>query len=591
VADQGDPQPTAPARDRLSSVRGVVLRLVLATVVAAVVSLPLALSWAVNRTDVQQIVGVTPTTFSLTTAGRSELRLGVAGTLFIPQSRGPFGVVATVDGPAVPDVGNGDLASYVTPQMLQLYTGLFHDPGPAITGYLDLLVRQFWHELLTAELFLAALGGLTLFVFDLLLRRGGSGLEPRTSRESLWRGAAVVVVGLVVTSTLAFFQTRPLEAAGDDGRSGGVYSLPSLTGSIAEGTTTNSPLLTSLLAGVVPKVQQLVERQEEQVRVYRATASRGLREQAPLMTGPRPGETAVMMQSDMHCNATMTALQGQVVSMLRERYGAGVPALMAITGDLTTNGTAAEGQCIENEAAEADGAPIAAVTGNHESTVSVTEMKDAGMTVLSGTVKELAGVSVLGDGDPERSELFGGTELRGDETEEQMGARLLAAARDERPDLVLVHEAYAAQAFVGVHSMAEFLDRGGSPTTRYDDGVRDLPASAVFYGHWHRVVQPRVVWNSDGTWTLVMELNTSGGAIADPTIGHFSTPWSPPQQKASFPVVFLNDESGMVTGYQLYVFDVDGRVRVQPRVDIGDATTAVRPGSDGGNARGASRDQ
>lgn len=108
-----------------------------------------------------------------------------------------------------------------------------------------------------------------------------------------------------------------------------------------------------------------------------------------------------------------------------------------------------------------------------------------------------------------------------------------------------------------------------------DDGVRDLPASAVLYGHWHRDVDPRVVWNSDGTWTLVMELNTSGGAIATPTVGHFSTPWSKPQQEASFPVLYLDRESGLVTGYQIYRFATDGTTTVDPRVDVGNP--AVTP--------------
>ena len=123
----------------LRLVRELVLQLVSATLVAGLVALPLAVAWAATRTDVQATVGVTPTTFSLTTAGRSELRLGVAGTLYVPRSRGPFGVVATVQGPAA-DVGHGDLASYVTPNMLQLYTGLFHDPEPAVKEYVDLLV-------------------------------------------------------------------------------------------------------------------------------------------------------------------------------------------------------------------------------------------------------------------------------------------------------------------------------------------------------------------------------------------------------------------------------------------------------------------
>jgi hypothetical protein len=85
-----------------------------------------------------------------------------------------------------------------------------------------------------------------------------------------------------------------------------------------------------------------------------------------------------------------------------------------------------------------------------------------------------------------------------------------------------------------------------------------------------------VVWNSDGTWTLVMELDTSGGAIDAPTIGHFSTPWSRPQQEASFPVLFLDKDSGLVTGYQIYRFAVDGAVTIEPRVEVG-APPAIGP--------------
>lgn len=66
-----------------------------------------------------------------------------------------------------------------------------------------------------------------------------------------------------------------------------------------------------------------------------------------------------------------------------------------------------------------------------------------------------------------------------------------------------------------------------------------------------------------------MELDTSGGAIDTPTLNNFSTPWSRPSQEASFPVVFLDQETRMVTGYQLYRFATDGTATVLPRVDVG----------------------
>jgi hypothetical protein len=560
-------------RDRLPAVRAAVLRLVVGTVVAAVVAAPLAVAWGVNRTRVQQTVGITPTVFSLTTTGRTEVRLGVAGTLYVPRSVGPLGVVAAVDGPGVPQgIGGreGDLASYVSPQMLRLYSGLFHDPGPALREYLDLLVREVWRQLLVAELFLAALGGLAVFLVGLLLPR------PPPSRRRSLRLGAVAAVALLASSAVSAASLWPSPAEGRETGATGLYDLPALDGTIAAGTTTNSPLLRLVLGGAVPRVQQLIRRQEEADRAYRETAVRGLDAQGGAMRGPREGELAVLLQSDMHCNTTMIALQRQVVTLLRERFGDDVPAAMAITGDLTTNGTAAEGECIRHEAAIAQGAPVAAVTGNHESDTSVSQMKGAHMTVLSGSTADLGEVSVLGAGDPNRSELFGPTRLRGDDTEESVGNRLYKVAGEDRPDLVLVHEAYAAQAFVGVDDMTEFLRARTDPTAPTEDGIRDLPASAVLYGHWHRSIPPRVVWNSDGTWTLVMELDTSGGAVDTPTLGHFSTPWSRPLQEASFPVLFLDRDSGLVTGYQIYSFAVDGTVTVRPRVEVGPSSGEVR---------------
>jgi hypothetical protein len=538
--------------------------------ICGALTLPLALGWAINRAEVRELVGITPTTFSLTTSGHSELRLGVPGTVYLPMARGPFGVVATVEGPGDPDIGNGDLASYVTPEMLRLYAGLFHDPEPALTAYVDQLVAEVRHQLLLAAGTLAGLGGLTLFALSTLLPR----MVP-SGRGGYLRGAAAFALVLVATTVVAVVQVRPPTAQVRP--SSGVYPLPALDGTPVEGSTTNSPVLRALLGTSVPKIQALISRQDESEREFRETASASLTAQAANLAGPQDGEVALLMQSDMHCNTAMTRLQQQVAMMLGEQFGPDVPSLLAISGDLTTNGTAAEGTCIEDLARIAGDRPVVAVTGNHESDVSRRQMRDAGMAVLDGSAIEAGGVTVLGEDDPSRSELFGPTRLRGDRTQAEVGSALYDEASGGRVDVVLVHEAYAASAFVGVDDMRSFLEDRGSAVNPAQDGVRDLPASAVFYGHWHREVEPRVVWNSDDTWTLVMELNTSGGAISRPTVGRFSTPWSRPQQVASFPVVFLDEETRLVTGYQLYRFDPAGTVSVLPRVDVGSLGTSIGP--------------
>jgi hypothetical protein len=540
-------------------------RVAAAYLLVALIVTPAVVGWAVASTTVREPIGVSPTTFTLTTAGHSELRLGIAGTIVVPRSRGPFGVVATVDGAADPEASSTDLAAYVSPRMLRLYTGLFHDPERAMQGYVDLLQRQLLHRLLSGELVATAvLGSVFLLVRQLSGSRGRL-LPDRTV------SAVGIVVLLLLTSAGAGLVQLRLDDSRDNATSAD-YALPGLEGTPAAGASTNSPVLRLLLEDAVSKIHKLVARQDKSVEAFRRRAETDLRQQsaAGAIAVPRAGEHAVLMQSDMHCNETMIAVQRQVRRLLQEHFREGTLAAMAITGDLTTNGTPAEGACIRDEAEIAGGLPVVAVTGNHESQTSIEQMKDAGMDVLDQSRAKVDDISMLGAADPSRTELFGATALRGDETEEDVGRKLYAAALADPPELVLVHEAYAVAPFVGTDDMVGFLDHRGSATRPYDDRVRDLPASAVLYGHWHRHVPPRVVWNSDKTWTLVMELNTSGGAVAQPTLGHFSTPWSIPQQEASFPVLFLDKATGLVTGYQMFRFATDGTATIEPRVDVGD---------------------
>jgi len=563
-------------RQRRPSTR-LLARLGLCLVAAAIISLPLALERGVERTQIRDSIGLVPARLALTGSSDSELRLGLLGTIRFPVSRGPIGMSVIADGPPTsPDGGHG-IASYVSPQMLQVYGGLFHDPGKAIRGYVDQLGDELQRQVLLAEVFYSLVGAGVLMVATYLV---DPGLVDRLVARP-WRTTGLgVTVGLLASAGVAYVGFWQWAAASGD-VSSVAYPLPSLDGTPAEGAVTDSPVLRLAIEDAVPKIESLVDRQELRTRAYTAAAAAQLRALQRDMAAPRAGELAVMMQSDMHCNATMIALQRRVVELLDARYGQDTVSLLAISGDLSTNGTAAEGGCVADEAAVVGGAPVAAVTGNHDSETTVRQMKTAGMKVLTGSTETLAGTRVLGAGDPNRTELFGPTAPRGDQTEESVGAATYRTAVADHPDLVLLHEGYAVQSFLGsgVSDMRAFLDQRGSPTRWWADDVRDLPTGAVFYGHWHRDVPPRVVWNSDGSWTLVMELNTSGGAIASPTLNHFSTPWSQPQQLASFPMVFRSRDSGLVTGYQLYSFAPDGTVRISPRIDVGDpGGRAVPPG-------------
>ena len=187
-----DPPPQTRRHTRVRTPRAatrqlatVAVRLAVGVVLAAVVAAPVAAAWAVTQTRVEATVGITPVTFALQPARHSEVRLGIPGTVYVPVSRGPFGVVATVDGPGEPETGDGDLASYVSPDMLELYTGLFHDPGPAVATYVDLLLGAVLHEFLLAELVLALVGGLA-WSATTALRHRRPAHAPRSRSRSPW---------------------------------------------------------------------------------------------------------------------------------------------------------------------------------------------------------------------------------------------------------------------------------------------------------------------------------------------------------------------------------------------------------------------
>ncbi len=405
--------PTAAPNAALRRARGIFVRWSACIVVAGLLGSPLAAGWAVTHTVVEAKVGTTPTRFTLSAEGHSELRLGIAGTIFVPRAVGPFGVVATIDGPGDPGAGDGDLANYLRPEMLQLYTGIFHDPGPAIEQYVGLVQVELRDQLVRALLVVALGGGLLLLGLSYLvpLRRVSS------TRERVRLGLASALV-LATSTTVGLVQVNTHE----DGRAtDGVYTLDVLDGTLADGATTDSPVIQARTSGALAKARMLVERQETAETEYRSTALEDLQAQTVPMSGPREGETAILMQSDMHCNTTMIRLQTAVVELLNAKHGDNVPALMGITGDLTTNGTAAEGTCIRKEREIMGEAPVAAATGNHESDVSAEQMADSGMTVLDGSIEELADVRVLGAGDSSRSELFGASRLRGDESQADVG--------------------------------------------------------------------------------------------------------------------------------------------------------------------------
>jgi hypothetical protein len=185
--------------------------------------------------------------------------------------------------------------------------------------------------------------------------------------------------------------------------------------------------------------------------------------------------------------------------------------------------------------------------GNHDSSTTRQQEIDEGMGVLDGETIEAAGLRVLGDSDPERTPAFAsGPETRYSatgETEEELGLRLREQASKDSPDIVLVHQPSAAEAFL-------------------EDESKPINARLVLWGHSHRLELPTVRWHDNGSYTIAQQLGTAGG-IGEQRFDSLSTPLTTPTTNATAVAYRLNKETGEAF-YQIITVSPDGDVAVSP---------------------------
>ncbi|MEP7763684.1 metallophosphoesterase [Sanguibacter sp. 25GB23B1] len=143
----------------------------------------------------------------------------------------------------------------------------------------------------------------------------------------------------------------------------------------------------------------------------------------------------LLVVSDLHCNTGMSPLIRSLATM------SGADVLLN-GGDTTINGTSVERFCVESFAgAVPDGARMVQADGNHDSALTSDQARDAGVTVLDGSVVEVAGVRILGDSDPNETRIGQGSTSVSGETYLETGERLRdVACREREPvDLLLIH--------------------------------------------------------------------------------------------------------------------------------------------------------
>lgn len=143
----------------------------------------------------------------------------------------------------------------------------------------------------------------------------------------------------------------------------------------------------------------------------------------------------LLLVSDLHCNTGMSPL----IETAARLSGA---EIILNGGDTTINGTSVERFCVESFAgAVPDGARMVQADGNHDSTETSAQARDAGVLVLDGEIVEVAGMRILGDRDPKETRIGQGSASVTGETYTEAGERLaeVACAADEPVDLLLIH--------------------------------------------------------------------------------------------------------------------------------------------------------
>jgi len=556
----------AEQRGRLAGLLGFVRRFLGFGLLTAVLAFPIVAQQSVERAQFDDRLGTFPVVVSLAHNGQSTLDTGLAGKLYW-QRTGVAGFGASLRSTGPPEAG-GTVSSYVSQEFLQANAAFVDDPGLVARVYGAELRDRVLDRLVAAELVAAVAGGLVGVALTGRSRRV-RGADRRLRRALRVGSFAVVMTASVVMAAALFVRW--------DGNApvGTTYPMPGI-----EQLSFSSPQTREIAEQIEPFIQKNSDRIAERSAAYRAAAQESAATELPLHAealSPRDGEVVVVTEADPQGSQVATRMRTELYPLLLEVLGEDSVVLRTIAGDVTSNGTVAEEDFVEREARALPDVPLVAVKGDHDSDDTVGQLNDNDVQTPDLEVVEAGGLTVAGGADPAFKALFGGlvTNPSG-VTEDELGEALREAVDEELDDTdpvtVLLHQPRAVAGYLGIGSTSELDDLLGNETTPVDDGIPDLPPGMVTVGHLHDASGPWVVWNTDGdevTWTVVSQLGTSGGVEESPTFNRFSTPFSAPLKDVSIHLAYVDEESGLQTGYASVVVDTSGQVTVVDRVDVG----------------------
>jgi predicted phosphodiesterase len=498
---------------------------------------PVAAYYGISHASADDYLGANKAHFSITTDKHTTVDFGPIGELEIPIHKGIFGVKAEIKGIQVNTQSPSDISTLFSDETITQYATLYGDPEQAINGVKDLLVEDAIKKSIAAEAI--AIAGIAVLI-------GGGRAVVRDDLQKKYILTPITIAGLLAieAATFASITTVPLPSKNEETK-----TVTSFNGTYFEGSSTADEPLKTILERIVPTIKNLGKRQNDFLKEYQATAKASFMTQQDAVAVPRIDEEVIMTFSDLHCSYAMIPLLKNIAELYQ-------PSTVISAGDDTNYGSALENDCIQREKTIIKPSDLVIAGGNHDSKTTEKQMSDAGMKLLHGETIENNNTTILGDDDPEITPpLTSGYRVFEDEeeTETELGTRILKKAIDETPDVVVLHQPTAVQPII------DYID---NPDTQ------SRITSLVLNGHTHRRNGPNIIWNKDGTWTIQYQMGTAGG-VGTATLTSFSTPFSKPLTEGETTIFFKDKEKKLITGYQIIAFHPDGTVKVNPRVDVG----------------------
>ncbi len=578
----GVPDVPRPPRPRWRAALGRLLRAASAALRGArwgraaalgAVAVLLALTVGVTTASTDQSLGPHVARYAVTTDDVLTLDLGPLGTVQIDSPLPlTLGVRVTVQEiPATVTAVDPARTVQMLGQDLESYVQFFTGPQATLEDAARALVVD---ALRRSAVVLAVLVGLALVVRALIgpARRRQLAVAWRPHRADAARAAVVVVVVAVTCvssldeagrpaparAAAPVFDGTPLEGARITGRLAGVVNTYGSV--VVDAYRGNERFYDAVQGEVAAAWDQRAQALQARARSSGAATIGPARDLSTPTPSPTPAAepVVIVLVSDLHCNVGMA----RVIRTVAERSEAD---LVLNAGDTTVNGTSVEKYCVtEFSDAVPDGVPRVVADGNHDSLETADHERAAGWTVLDGEVVEAAGVRILGDRDPNQTQIGRGTAQVSDESAADAGERLAeAACAAGDVDILLIH------------------------TPRVGDAaMRSGCVPVQLSGHQHRRSGPLQV----GQGVRYVSSTTAGATSGGATIG-------PLNGVAEITVLRFDPEERRMLDLQVVQMSPDGSVTVgvrepwpQPVPTDVDGDGVVDAPVDGGTGDGVEAD-